>query len=138
MLTADRTASFSLSRSRINFKSWKERKRQRRKERKRQRKEKERKRRRKEKEKTGTGVVGSVGVFDRRPAGPGNGELAEDELYDVPGRMFLNGTSEMACLYTQQGKKGTNQDAMIVWEVLVFLSLFLVVMDVFCAIVFVF
>ncbi|XP_010928162.1 probable protein phosphatase 2C 66 [Elaeis guineensis] len=116
MLTADRTASFSLSRSRINFKSWKERKRQRRKERKRQRKEKERKRQRKEKEKTGTGVVGSVGVFDRRPAGPGNGELAEDELYDVPGRMFLNGTSEMACLYTQQGKKGTNQDAMIVWE----------------------
>ncbi|XP_076954446.1 putative protein phosphatase 2C 33 [Bidens hawaiensis] len=40
----------------------------------------------------------------------------EDHLHRVPGRMFLNGSSEVASLYTQQGKKGTNQDAMIVWE----------------------
>ena len=36
----------------------------------------------------------------------------------MPGRLYLNGASEVACLHTQQGKKGTNQDAMLVWEVL--------------------
>ena len=41
----------------------------------------------------------------------------EDHLHRVPGRLFLNGSSEVASLFTQQGKKGTNQDAMIVWEV---------------------
>ncbi|WOL19458.1 putative protein phosphatase 2C 66 [Canna indica] len=46
----------------------------------------------------------------------GGGEAGEDELQNVPGRMFSNGSSEVACLYTQQGRKGTNQDAMIVWE----------------------
>ncbi|KAL0744592.1 hypothetical protein Bca4012_086105 [Brassica carinata] len=40
----------------------------------------------------------------------------EDPLLRVPGRMFLNGSSEAACIFTQQGKKGPNQDAMIVWE----------------------
>ncbi|XP_011077163.1 probable protein phosphatase 2C 33 [Sesamum indicum] len=40
----------------------------------------------------------------------------EEHLHRTPGRMFLNGCSEIASLYTQQGKKGTNQDAMIVWE----------------------
>nr|GEV67828.1 probable protein phosphatase 2C 33 [Tanacetum cinerariifolium] len=40
----------------------------------------------------------------------------EDHLHRVPGRLFLNGSSEVASLFTQQGKKGTNQDAMIVWE----------------------
>lgn len=33
-----------------------------------------------------------------------------------PGRMFANGASSISCLFTQQGRKGTNQDAMIVWE----------------------
>ncbi|KAK9919236.1 hypothetical protein M0R45_027845 [Rubus argutus] len=37
-------------------------------------------------------------------------------LHRIPGRMFLNGSTEVASLFTQQGKKGTNQDAMIVWE----------------------
>lgn len=41
----------------------------------------------------------------------------EDHLHRIPGRLFLNGSSEVASLFTQQGKKGTNQDAMIVWEV---------------------
>lgn len=35
----------------------------------------------------------------------------------IPGRMFANGASNNACIFTQQGRKGTNQDAMIVWEV---------------------
>lgn len=41
----------------------------------------------------------------------------EEQLYRIPGRMFLNGASDVASMFTQQGKKGTNQDAMIVWEV---------------------
>ncbi|KAK9141132.1 hypothetical protein Scep_010813 [Stephania cephalantha] len=40
----------------------------------------------------------------------------EEQLHRIPGRMFLNGASDVASLFTQQGKKGTNQDAMIVWE----------------------
>ncbi|CAK9140126.1 unnamed protein product [Ilex paraguariensis] len=40
----------------------------------------------------------------------------EQLLHRIPGRLFLNGSSEVASLFTQQGKKGTNQDAMIVWE----------------------
>lgn len=40
-----------------------------------------------------------------------------DEIQQVVGRLVGNGSSEIACLYTQQGKKGTNQDAMLVWEV---------------------
>nr|XP_027087167.1 probable protein phosphatase 2C 33 [Coffea arabica]XP_027087168.1 probable protein phosphatase 2C 33 [Coffea arabica] len=40
----------------------------------------------------------------------------EEMLHRIPGRLFLNGSSEVASLFTQQGKKGTNQDAMIVWE----------------------
>lgn len=45
------------------------------------------------------------------------GDVREDELHRLPDRLFLNGATEAACLYTQQGKKGTNQDAMVVWEV---------------------
>ena len=41
----------------------------------------------------------------------------EEPLHRIPGRLFLNGSSDVASLFTQQGKKGTNQDAMIVWEV---------------------
>ncbi|KAF2298154.1 hypothetical protein GH714_015947 [Hevea brasiliensis] len=40
----------------------------------------------------------------------------ESVLSQIPGRMSMNGASKIACLYTQQGKKGTNQDAMLVWE----------------------
>lgn len=40
----------------------------------------------------------------------------EEQLHRIAGRLFLNGSSEVASLFTQQGKKGTNQDAMIVWE----------------------
>jgi hypothetical protein len=47
----------------------------------------------------------------------GGGEMTEDELARVAGRMCANGSSAAACLHTQQGRKGTNQDAMVVWEV---------------------
>jgi hypothetical protein len=48
--------------------------------------------------------------------------LANEGKRDVllamtPGRMFRIGASDAACLFTQQGRKGTNQDAMLVWEV---------------------
>ncbi|KAI5431674.1 probable protein phosphatase 2C 33 [Lathyrus oleraceus] len=36
--------------------------------------------------------------------------------YKVPGRMFLNGSSDVASMYCKQGRKGVNQDAMLVWE----------------------
>ncbi|GLT75651.1 hypothetical protein SLA2020_473560 [Shorea laevis] len=39
-----------------------------------------------------------------------------ERLHRIPGRLFLNGSSDIASLFTQQGKKGANQDAMIVWE----------------------
>ena len=42
----------------------------------------------------------------------------DEQLLKIPGRLFSNGSSGIASLFTQQGKKGTNQDAMIVWEVL--------------------
>ncbi|CAI0540807.1 unnamed protein product [Linum tenue] len=40
----------------------------------------------------------------------------ESVLNHIPGRIAGNGSSKIACLHTQQGKKGTNQDAMVVWE----------------------
>ncbi|KAI4342872.1 hypothetical protein MLD38_027438 [Melastoma candidum] len=43
-------------------------------------------------------------------------EYHQDPLHSIPGRLFLNGASEFTSLYSQQGKKGINQDAMIVWE----------------------
>ncbi|KAK7374384.1 hypothetical protein VNO80_07814 [Phaseolus coccineus] len=39
-----------------------------------------------------------------------------EPLHRIPGRIFINGSSQVASLFTQQGKKGTNQDAMVVWE----------------------
>ncbi|CAM8918087.1 unnamed protein product [Rhodiola kirilowii] len=40
----------------------------------------------------------------------------EEHLHRIPGRKFLNGASDMASMFTKQGKKGINQDAMICWE----------------------
>ncbi|KFK32263.1 hypothetical protein AALP_AA6G219500, partial [Arabis alpina] len=44
--------------------------------------------------------------------------IGEDEplLHRIPGRLFLNGSTDTASLFSQQGKKGPNQDAMILWE----------------------
>ncbi|KAI4333995.1 hypothetical protein L6164_018738 [Bauhinia variegata] len=37
-------------------------------------------------------------------------------LPSLPNRIFSNGKSRSSCIFTQQGRKGINQDAMIVWE----------------------
>lgn len=34
----------------------------------------------------------------------------------IPNRIFTNGKSRSCCIFTQQGRKGVNQDAMVVWE----------------------
>ena len=53
----------------------------------------------------------------RKGSSPSNDSSREMSLHRIPGRMFLNGTTDHASLFTRQGKKGINQDAMIVWEV---------------------
>ncbi|XP_028751857.1 probable protein phosphatase 2C 52 [Neltuma alba] len=42
--------------------------------------------------------------------------IALQNLPSLPNRIFTNGKSRTSCIFTQQGKKGINQDAMIVWE----------------------
>ncbi|KAH0743937.1 hypothetical protein KY290_031930 [Solanum tuberosum] len=37
-------------------------------------------------------------------------------LTSIPNRIFKNGKSKTSCIFTQQGRKGINQDAMVVWE----------------------
>lgn len=37
-------------------------------------------------------------------------------LARIPGRTCRNGGSRSVCIFTQQGRKGTNQDAMVAWE----------------------
>lgn len=72
-----------------------------------------------EKNGEGKGGGGASGgeLSDRWAASSGGRGLLEDDLQRVPGRKFHNGATEVACLFTQQGKKGFNQDAMLVWEV---------------------
>ncbi|KAK1313056.1 putative protein phosphatase 2C 33 [Acorus calamus] len=55
----------------------------------------------------------------RRRQGSMRGSMvfdSKEQMRKAPGRSYLNGATEVASLFTQQGKKGTNQDAMIVWE----------------------
>ena len=40
----------------------------------------------------------------------------EMRVHRVPGRLFLNGSSQVASLFCKQGDKGVNQDAMLVWH----------------------
>ncbi|XWS68604.1 hypothetical protein CRYUN_Cryun04dG0104700 [Craigia yunnanensis] len=42
--------------------------------------------------------------------------IALQHLSSVPNRIFTNGKSRSSCIFTQQGRKGINQDCMIVWE----------------------
>ncbi|KAM1738801.1 hypothetical protein ACFX11_014585 [Malus domestica] len=42
----------------------------------------------------------------------GHGDLGHQ--IDIPGRLIGNRGTKVTCLYTQQGKKETNQDAMLV------------------------
>lgn len=51
----------------------------------------------------------------RRRGASAEGQPAE--LRGAPGRIAGNGACAAASLYTMQGKKGVNQDAMVVWEV---------------------
>ncbi|MCL7032480.1 hypothetical protein MKW94_021871 [Papaver nudicaule] len=37
-------------------------------------------------------------------------------LSHIPNRIFTNGKSKTSCIFTQQGRKGVNQDSMLVWE----------------------
>ncbi|KAM7253439.1 hypothetical protein ACFE04_021593 [Oxalis oulophora] len=46
-----------------------------------------------------------------------SGESTELLLHRIPGRLFLNGSTDVVSLFSKQGKKGFNQDVMIVWEV---------------------
>jgi hypothetical protein len=63
-------------------------------------------------------AMGSCLPADHRPAevsGKGGGGRRREE--EAPGRIAGSGTGNVACLFTRQGKKGTNQDAMVAWEV---------------------
>lgn len=40
----------------------------------------------------------------------------DEQLACLPRRMCVNGSSDVASIYSQQGKKGVNQDCMVVWE----------------------
>jgi hypothetical protein len=63
---------------------------------------------------TATGAAGEDGRQRGRRWKPPR----EDQLGSVPGRIFSNdGRSRTAAIYTQQGRKGINQDAMLVWDV---------------------
>ncbi|KAK7263634.1 hypothetical protein RJT34_31227 [Clitoria ternatea] len=42
--------------------------------------------------------------------------LSLHHLPSLPSRIFTNGKNRASCIFTQQGRKGINQDAMIVWE----------------------
>ncbi|KAG8386588.1 hypothetical protein BUALT_Bualt03G0163900 [Buddleja alternifolia] len=61
---------------------------------------------------------GDFATFISKLSGGGGAAVVAEEraLHQIAGRLFSNGASRIASLYTQQGKKGTNQDAMIVWE----------------------
>ncbi|KAL3364861.1 hypothetical protein AABB24_013563 [Solanum stoloniferum] len=59
---------------------------------------------------------GDFSTFLSKLSGVGGGGGEDKGLHHIPGRILGNGASSRACLHTQQGKKGTNQDAMIVWE----------------------
>ncbi|XP_068669511.1 probable protein phosphatase 2C 1 [Aristolochia californica] len=42
--------------------------------------------------------------------------ISFQHLTRVPNRVLTNGQSRTSCIFTQQGRKGINQDAMLVWE----------------------
>ncbi|XP_031091903.1 probable protein phosphatase 2C 52 [Ipomoea triloba] len=56
-----------------------------------------------------------IGMFGRKRTFY-NHTRALQHLASIPNRIFTNGRSRSSCIFTQQGRKGINQDAMIVWE----------------------
>lgn len=71
-------------------------------------------------------AMGSCLPADQRPLdgtallGKGGGCRRREE--EAPGRIAGNGAGNAACLFTRQGKKGTNQDAMVAWEVSIWIA----------------
>lgn len=53
-------------------------------------------------------------VLDRATHNGRDGNVRKEEVH---GRLIGNGVGNLSCMFTRQGKKGTNQDAMVVWEV---------------------
>ncbi|TVU30095.1 hypothetical protein EJB05_21701, partial [Eragrostis curvula] len=51
-----------------------------------------------------------------RGSAPADARRLAAELRGIPGRIAGNGACAVASLYTLQGRKGVNQDAMIFWE----------------------
>lgn len=66
-------------------------------------------------------AMGSCLPADQRPmevaALPGKVGGGRRKGEEAPGRIAGIGAGNVACLFTRQGKKGTNQDAMVAWEV---------------------
>ncbi|KAK7310227.1 hypothetical protein RJT34_07611 [Clitoria ternatea] len=54
--------------------------------------------------------------FDGNPSCCSDDHTLELHLHRLPRRLFLNGSSHVASLFCMQGKKGVNQDAMLLWE----------------------
>ncbi|KAG0532904.1 hypothetical protein BDA96_04G145700 [Sorghum bicolor] len=52
-------------------------------------------------------------VLDRATHNGRDGNVRKEEVH---GRLIGNGVGNLSCMFTRQGKKGTNQDAMVVWE----------------------
>nr|CAB3491523.1 unnamed protein product [Digitaria exilis] len=64
--------------------------------------------------------MGSCLTTEQQPAvavPSGKEREARTREEEVPGRIARNGVSNVACLFPRQGRKGTNQDAMVVWEI---------------------
>ncbi|MED6113695.1 hypothetical protein PIB30_073175 [Stylosanthes scabra] len=60
----------------------------------------------------------SISVHRRFPSSSAGFDYRMDEesLHIIPGRLFLNGSTHFGSLYCKQGRKGHNQDAMLLWE----------------------
>ncbi|KAJ1291479.1 hypothetical protein BS78_02G318200 [Paspalum vaginatum] len=66
---------------------------------------------------TTTVTAAGAGGEDGRRRGRRWKAPREEQLGSVPGRIFSNdGRSRTAGVFTQQGRKGINQDAMLVWD----------------------
>ncbi|CAN1226762.1 Aluminum-activated malate transporter 13 [Linum perenne] len=70
-----------------------------------------------------TGIIQSVHCKTFQTLDPRTGEVIAngagcdvEHLGSIPNRVFANGKSSSSCIFTQQGRKGINQDAMLVWE----------------------
>ncbi|KAG4919966.1 hypothetical protein JHK85_058247 [Glycine max] len=67
-----------------------------------------------------SGASASVDAFDESSSNSSSRTASdynmEMRLHRVPGRLFLNCSSQVASLFCKQGRKGINQDAMLLWD----------------------